>query len=115
MHPKIVRLGQRLCLAGGDQFAPALAAALRTLPPGTLPLLAGCTRGGMVDDGDLEVSVLTLMEEGGRVTARVGVFFSEVVGGCNCSEDPVANNAYCVLQVTFDRRSGLAEISPVGR
>ena len=104
-------LDPHLRCADHAQFARALGPALDALPAGALPLGSGCTRGGMIDDSALTFSVLAVDEQAGRVAARVGVFFTEVVGGCNCSDDPVAFDAYCVLEVAFDRATGLAEIS----
>lgn len=95
-----------------EALAQALVRALEALPPGRLPLAAACTQGGVVDDGDLAISVLAVSEAAERVTARVGVFFSEVVGGCNCDEDPVAFPAYGVLRVVLDRRCGVAVVAP---
>lgn len=103
-----VRLQQCLGLTDAQAFARSLAAALRALPRGTLPLDAGCELGGRVDDSDISVSLLDSAEGPERITARAGVFFTEVLGGCNCSEDPLEVNAYCILEVSIDRSSGVA-------
>lgn len=105
-----VRLQQCLGLTDAQAFARSLAAALRALPRGTLPLDAGCDQGGRVDDSDISVSLLDNAEGPERITARVGVFFTEIVGGCNCGDDPLEVNAYCILEVTIDRSSGVATI-----
>lgn len=98
----------------GQDFADKLVRALRALPAGSLPLTAACTQGGWVDDSDLAISVLTISGDDGAVSARVGVFFTEVVGGCNCNDDPVGCSAYGVVRVTLDRTTGIAEIVPDG-
>lgn len=101
----------RDCLtADPKDLAVRLAAYLQGLPPGTLPLQAGCTQGGLVDDHDVATTVLAVEQSSDRVVTRVGVFFTELVGGCNCHDDPLAVNAYCMLQVTLDRASGVARI-----
>lgn len=97
-----------------ETLAQDLKAALRALAAGTLPLAAGRSQGGAIDDRDTTFSLLRLEESGNLTVARVGVFFTEVVGGCNCSEDPVEHNAYCVLEVRIDRTTGIAEIVPSG-
>ena len=94
-----------------ETLADCLAMALQELPPGSLPLRAGCNQGGLVDDSDIKVSVLSVTRGTDRVSARVGIFFSELVGGCNCNDDPVVANAYCLLEVTFGRGDGQVEFT----
>ena len=102
------------CLdAAEEALADCLAKALQELPPGSLPLRAGCNQGGLVDDSEIRVSVLGTVRGADRVTARVGIFFSELVGGCNCSDDPVAANAYCLLEVVVGRGDGRVEFTPL--
>jgi hypothetical protein len=36
------------------------------------------------------------------------VFFTEVVGGCSCGDEPFEQPVYCELGVTIDRQSGEA-------
>jgi hypothetical protein len=105
-----VQLPQCLGLTDADEFKRTLAGALRALPPGTLPLQAGCFQGGWADDRDIAVTVLSASQAPDRITARVGVFFTELVGGCNCHDDPLEANGYCVLAVAIDRHSGAATI-----
>ena len=104
--------GLQDCLAAADTkgLAARLAAGLQALPPGTLPLHIGCTQGGLVDDHDITATVLSVERGTDRAVARVGVFFTELVGGCNCHDDPLAVNAYCELRVTLDRAAGVARI-----
>jgi hypothetical protein len=102
------------CLDAADAsgLARHLAATLKSLPAGTLPLQAGCGQGGLVDDHDIATTILSTRQAAEQVSARVGVFFTEVVGGCNCNDDPVEVNAYCVIEVIIDRASGQVRISP---
>jgi len=90
-------------------FERALKHELRQLQQGTLPLAAGTTQGGMVDDSDISVTVLNSTESIDDIIVRVSVFFSEIVGGCNCHDDPVSENAHCNLLVTIDKVTALAK------
>jgi hypothetical protein len=38
------------------------------------------------------------------------VFFSEVVAGCNCGDDPMDLHAYCVMRVSIDKASARAAV-----
>lgn len=98
------------CLTDDGIDAPTLIKALEQLPHGTLPLHEACTQGGMVDDSGLSVSVLRCVASDSHVIVRLGVFFAEVVGGCNCHDDPVATQSYALLGLRIARSDGAAEI-----
>jgi hypothetical protein len=89
-------------------FAPALKAALLGLGPGVLPLQAATVRGGQVDAGDMDLTVLASRDAGAEIQVNVGVFFVEVMGGCSCGDEPVAHPAYCRLRVCIDKASAAA-------
>ena len=99
------------CLDAGDAdgFTRRLLATLQELDPASLPLEVGCTQGGRIDAADISFGLLDHCWD--DRTARVGVFFTEVVGGCNCHDDPVRNPVYLVMVVRFDREGLQAEIS----
>jgi hypothetical protein len=96
-----------------EDFARILKAELKALPPDTLPLLHGLSEGGLIDDSDLELSVLTQADAGQAIEVRLACFFTEVVGGCNCHDDPYRKNACCELLLRIDRVDGEASFSPL--
>ena len=87
----------------------ALKRELEGLPPGTLPLDRGTTRGGFVDDSDISVTVIDIQQSELNIRSRVGVFFTEIIVGCSCGDDPFPENAYCELRVSIDRTTAKAE------
>lgn len=89
------------CLAAADdaEFATRLRDALGTLPSGTLPLAQACTQGGLVDETRRTLSVMSSRHSSRQALARVGVFFTERVGGCNCHDDPAESTVYAVIEV----------------
>jgi hypothetical protein len=115
--PAVESIRLRHCLEAEDaeSFKQRLASALNALPGGSLPLHAGCEQGGLVDDRNISASVLSVEQDKDRFLARVGIFFTEIVGGCNCNDDPLEVNAYCVLEVTINRSDGIAKFIPLER
>ncbi len=95
---------------GTDRFRPELQAALTALDAESLCLHQATTMGGCVDADSIAVTILSIADETGDPVVRVGVFFNEIVGGCNCHDDPVASPAYCELIVSLDAVTGQAEI-----
>lgn len=110
-----IRLRHCLEAEDAESFKQRLASALNALPGGSLPLHAGCEQGGLVDDRNISASVLSVEQDKDRFLARVGIFFTEIVGGCNCNDDPLEVNAYCVLEVTINRSDGIAKFIPLER
>ena len=82
---------------------------LENLPTGTLPLEKATTRGGFVDDSDISVSVISLKQDETGIQAKVGVFFTEIIAGCGCGDDPMPENAYCKMLISIDKTTCNAE------
>ena len=99
----MTRFTESLSAWGTESFSPTLKREIEELPPGTLPLQQGTTQGGVVDESALSTTVINTTDGKDGIEARVGVFFSEIVGGCSCGDDPLTENAYCELSVTIDR------------
>ena len=106
-----VVLGAAAAAWGRDDFAAVLKRELLALPAGTLPLHLGTSQGGVVDPASLGLTVLGAVETGGEIRARAGVFFTEIVGGCSCGDDPLTANAYCELEIRIDPARGTARFS----
>ena len=101
------------CLAAQDtaDLEYGLGELIDALPPGELPLQSCCTQGGIVDETERTISLLSVQHTDESIQARIGVFFTEVVGGCNCHDDPVRHHAYCVVQIRINRRDANIEIA----
>ena len=98
---------------GSEGFTTTLKGEIEGLDPGALPLAMATTQGGRVDDSNVSATVIRVGEDAGFIRARIGVFFSEVVGGCSCGDEPLAENAYCELQASIDKQTGEAEFAVV--
>jgi len=94
-----------------EAFAKTLKAELEGLGRDKLPLDKAVSQGGLVDDSDVSVVVLKSREECRRICTHVGVFFSEIVGGCSCGDDLLVQNAYCELNIYIDTVTANAEFA----
>lgn len=95
-----------------ERFASTLKNEIEKLPPGALPLHEATTQGGHVDDSNIAATILSVSDHGRLIHARVGIFFSEIVGGCNCGDDPVSANAYCELHLAIDKDTAETGLTP---
>jgi len=97
------RLQRSLDDWNSDRFVSTLKQEICDLPPGTLPLQQATDQGGMVEDSNIAVSVLRSDVNGNRLETKVCIFFNEIVGGCNCHDDPVSANLQATVLVSIDR------------
>lgn len=110
----MIRLTQTLHEPDGAPFRQALKTAIERLGVPQLPLEQRTSQGGRVADRTVTATVLGVTEGKGRIEAQVGLFFTEMVGGCSCGEDPMEVNAYCGLRLSIDPETGRADIAVVG-
>jgi hypothetical protein len=75
-----------------------------------LPLQQGVAMGGVANASNLAVSVFSAHEDDAAIRAEVGVFFTEVVAGCNCGDDPMDLHGYCVMRISIDKGSAHATV-----
>lgn len=77
-----------------------------------LPLQEALAGSSAVFGERIEVMVIASEANTDCIRARVGVFFSGIVAGCSCADDPTpveAQNEYCELTVDIDRRTAAAK------
>ena len=94
-------------------FEKVLKRELENLPTGTLPLENATSRGGFVDDSDISATVIKVKQNEKEVQARVGIFFTEIVTGCGCGDDPMPENAYCEMLISIDKTTSEAKFEVV--
>ena len=88
-----------------DLFNSSLKNEIQNLKSGVLPLHLATTQGGMVDDSNISASIINSFETDDCIQAKVGIFFNEVIGGCNCHDDPVSENTYCEIRVSINKQT----------
>ena len=91
-----------------EQFSKILKQELENLEKGSLPLQSATTQGGLVDDNNISALINHFSENTKDLQIKVGIFFNEIVAGCNCDDDPVSDNTYCELLVSIDKISAEA-------
>jgi len=94
-----------------ETFAQVLKDGIEGMDLEHLPLHEGCTQGGLVGDSKLTATVFEGVDEGSAIRAEVGIFFTELVAGCSCGDEPDAVNTYCRFRICIiDKASAAAEI-----
>ena len=104
----IVRLRQALHAWGRPEFRNILKQEIEQLNAESLPLQQGLSASSYVTDRPFQAMIISVSESEGQIRVVVGVFYTGVIAGCNCADDPSPideQNEYCVLELTFDRLS----------
>lgn len=105
-----MKLDQALRQWGTPGFEQVLKTELENLPAGSLPLHKATTQGGVIADCTVTFSVLGSRADAAEISIRAGVFFTELVAGCNCSDPPFEANVYCLLEIAINRKNAEATV-----
>jgi hypothetical protein len=89
-------------------FVEVLRRELLALPYGVLPV-AG-EQGGLIDPASLGLTLLSSRADAERIEVAVGMFFTEIVGGCSCGDEPFSVNRYMELMLRIERTDGGAVV-----
>lgn len=101
-----VHLRQALAAWGKPEFHTVLKEEIASLGAAHLPLQEGLAASSCVADGGITVTILGAMEEAGLIRVKAGIFYTGVIAGCSCADDPTPldeQNEYCVIQLAIDR------------
>lgn len=78
-----------------------------------LPLQQGLTSGSYVVDTPRKAMVLGASTTASSIQVRAGVFYSSIIAGCNCADDPTPvdeSAEYCEIQLDIDRNTAAATV-----
>jgi hypothetical protein len=95
-------------------FDAVLKREVAQLPSGILPLQQAMSFGSHALDDGISVMILGAADAGGFIQVRAGIFFSGIVAGCNCADDPTPVDAlseYCELLLAIDKDTAEAAIT----
>lgn len=110
----MIRLPESLQAWGTPSFEAVLKAEVERLDPWSLPLQDALRRSSHVTDRPFQVRVITRGAADGRCRARIGVFYSGIIAGCSCADDPTPIDEiseYCEMQLDIDPASAEATVT----
>lgn len=93
---------------GSESFKKTLKQELESLEDGVLPLDNAICQGGKADGSNIAALINSTTETNTEVQVKVGIFFDEIIAGCNCGDDPMAENTYCDLLVSINKTTAEA-------
>ena len=87
---------------------------LAGMSPDALPLQQGMAHGSVADGDGLSAMVIGKEIDADRIRIHAGLFFSSVVAGCACHNDPTPMGEeaeYCEALFEIERPAGTTRVS----
>lgn len=110
----MIVLPRSLAAWGTDSFDETFKAEVEQLPAEALPLQQGLSLSSCVSSEPFKAMVISRAEEAGAIRVKAGIFYSGIIAGCSCSDDPTPTDVqaeYCDLAFVIDRASGETQVS----
>lgn len=107
----MIHLNQALSTWGREDFPAVLRSEIEQLPHSSLPLQAGLSYSSYVSDEPFQVMVLRVDGEDDQILAVIRVFYSGIIAGCSCADDPTpldTQTESCQMKVYIDKRDASA-------
>lgn len=104
----MTRLPESAAAWGTPEFEDVFKRELGRLGTAGLPLQQGLTTGSHAVDGPVGVMLLHAAADAAGIHARAGIFYSGIIAGCSCADDPTPvdeHSEYCEVQVDIDRKT----------
>lgn len=110
----MVRLKKSLDAWSSPAFKAVLKQEIEQLDRQQLPLQQGLANSSYVTDRPIQATILSMADEAERISVKVGIFYTGVIAGCNCADDPSPideQNEYCVIQFGIDKTTAESTVS----
>ncbi|MBI5331039.1 MAG: hypothetical protein HZB71_10545 [Betaproteobacteria bacterium] len=109
----MIRFPQALAFWPSAAFQDVLKREIEALAPDLLPLQQGLAQSSHAT-GRCTAMILRVTEAPDALMVKVGLFYTGVLAGCSCADDPTPVdevNEYCVVRFDIDRASGEASVT----
>jgi len=104
----MIQLTETLNAWGTPDFNDVLKKEIEQIDAGQLPLQQGLSTGSYVIDGKFNVMIVGVSEVSGCIRVKAGIFYSAIIAGCSCADDPTPVNEeseYCVVQLDINKQT----------
>ena len=110
----MTKLSRTLSAWKSDTFSSIFIEEILSLSLDDLPLQKALCYGNYATMDKMSVMVLKSSEADATINVSVGIFFTSIITGCPCADDPTPGNQYneyCELQLLIDKNTANTQIS----
>ncbi len=97
----------------GPDFKNALKNEIQNIDSTLLPLQQGLSLSSYVGTSAFSAVILNVKEESNFIQVKAGIFYTGIIAGCSCSDDPSPTdeqNEYCELQFSINKDTAETEV-----
>ena len=108
-----MKLSKALQANHSPEFNKALKNEIQDLDPNLLPLQQGLSLSSYVGKTPFSAVILNISEEADYIKIKVGIFYTGIIAGCSCYDDPSPTdeqNEYCELLFSVNKNTADTEI-----
>lgn len=87
---------------------------IESLPLDQLPLQQGLQLSSAVSEDPISLMVLNVTDHASSIEVKAGIFYSGIIAGCNCSDDPTppdTQQEHCEILFMIERPSGKVQMT----
>lgn len=109
-----MQLKESLRAWGTPTFRDTLKAEIARLDPADLPLQQGLSGSSYATDTPPQAVILSATEEGDRIRVKAGLFYTGIIAGCSCADDPTPveeQTEYCEVLLEIDKISAETQVT----
>lgn len=110
----MIRFRNLLNAWGKPDFEAVLKEEIAQVDPVLLPLRQGLSIGSHVTDRPVSAMIIRAHEDEGVIHVKAGIFFTSIIAGCSCADDPTPineNNEYCEVKFDIDRMTAETKVT----
>jgi hypothetical protein len=104
----MIQLFETLNAWGTPDFKDVLKKEIEQIDAGQLPLQQGLSTGSYAIGDKLNAMIIGVSEVSGCIRVKAGIFYSAIIAGCSCADDPTPVNEeseYCVVQLDINKQT----------
>ncbi len=109
----MIRLTGTLNAWGTPDFNDILKREIEQVDAAQLPLQQGLSTGSYAIDDKINVMIISVSEAAGSIRVKAGIFYSGIIAGCSCADDPTPVNKeseYCVVQLDINKQTAATTV-----
>ena len=95
------------------EFKKSLKNEIQNIDPSLLPLQQGLSLSSYVGKTPFSTVILNISEEQNYIKIKAGIFYTGIIAGCSCSDDPSPideQNEYCELLFSVNKDTANTEV-----
>ncbi len=87
-------------------FEETLKREIQSLHGKLLPLQQGLSHSSYANEENFSAVILSVADDESSINVKAGIFFTGLIPGCSCADDPAPNNEYaeyCEVELEIDK------------